>query len=179
MNHQNQTRTNGIWGHVRYNQTHCRTFILISIVICNELVYEILCVTKAIKTFFLRKNVTLPHLVVLLAKFRSRLMIGNSSQLPLFLRNYFANPKITKILVYLFHEFCGLYLLGTLALVDIATFSCFNHPISQTLTFRGNRAPSPIASCRCLQWIIVNVIHNFCCTPFLAYGFLPKTYIVR
>jgi hypothetical protein len=41
MNHQNQTRTNGIWGHVRYNRTHCRTFILISIVICNELVYEI------------------------------------------------------------------------------------------------------------------------------------------
>jgi hypothetical protein len=31
----------------------------------------------------------------------------------------------------LFHEFCGLNLLGTLALADIATLSCFNHDYLQ------------------------------------------------
>jgi hypothetical protein len=65
-------------------------------------VYEILCVTKAIKTFFLRINVTLPHLAVLHAKFHVRLMIGSSKQLSLFRElaaDYFANPKITKIIV--------------------------------------------------------------------------------
>jgi hypothetical protein len=37
----------------------------------------------------------------------------------------------------LFHEFCGLCSLGTLARVDIATFSCFNHPILRILAFGG------------------------------------------
>jgi hypothetical protein len=34
----------------------------------------------------------------------------------------------------LFHEFSGLDLLGTLALVDIANLSCFNHDYLRTFT---------------------------------------------
>jgi hypothetical protein len=80
----------------------CRTFILILLMICNEFLCEILYVTKAIKTFALRKNVTLPHLVVLHAKFRGRLKIESSPLLFLFYElavDCFANSEITKILV--------------------------------------------------------------------------------
>jgi hypothetical protein len=70
--------------------------------ICNEFLYEILYVTKAIKTFFLRKNVTLPHFAVLHAKFRGRLKIESSPLLFLFNElavDCVANSEITKILV--------------------------------------------------------------------------------
>jgi hypothetical protein len=70
--------------------------------ICNEFLYEILYVTKAIKMFFLRKNVTLPHLAVLHAKFRGRLKIESSLLLFLFYKltlDCFANSEITKIVV--------------------------------------------------------------------------------
>jgi hypothetical protein len=53
-------------------------------------------------TFFLRKNVTLPHLAVLHAKFRGRLKIESSPLVFLFHErsvDCFANSEITRILV--------------------------------------------------------------------------------
>jgi hypothetical protein len=41
-------------------------------------------------------------------------------------------------------NFVDFTLVGMLAPVDIATFSCFNHPASRMLGFRGNPAPWPL-----------------------------------
>jgi hypothetical protein len=59
-----------------------------------------------------------------------------------------------------FYEFCGLCSLGTLAQVDIATFSCFNHAYLRVLAFRETQAPWPLE--------IVTVIRDFHFTPFYA-----------
>jgi hypothetical protein len=91
----------------------------------------------------LRKNVTLPHLAILHAKFRGRLKIESSPLLFLFYElavDCFANSEITRILVEV-DKICVTNFVDFTHLARFPTFSCFNHPMLRTLAFGAESSP--------------------------------------